>query len=122
MRFIGNIIWLLFGGLMLFFEYLLNAILFCVTIIGIPFGLQLFKLALLSLWPFGKSIYTQPTNVGCLWTIMNIIWFLTGGIWVFLTHLFFGIVLCVTIVGIPWGKQHFKLMGLALAPFNKTVV
>jgi uncharacterized membrane protein YccF (DUF307 family) len=119
MRILGNLIWLFFGGLLLFFEYLLNAVLFCLTIIGIPFGMQLFKLAFLSLWPFGKDIRTQPTNSGCLWTVMNLVWLVTGGIWIALTHLFFGILLSITIIGIPWGKQHFKLMELAFAPFNK---
>lgn len=122
MRFLGNIIWLVFGGLVLFFEYLVNALLFCLTIIGIPFGLQLFKLALLSLWPFGASIQDKPTSAGCLWTIMNILWFFTGGIWIALTHLLFGLLLCITVLGIPWGKQHFKLMRLAFTPFNKAIL
>ena len=118
---LGNIIWLIFGGFLLFIEYLLTGLLFCLTIIGIPFGLQLFKLAFLSLWPFGKEVIQEAPSTGCLLTLMNILWIVTGGIWVALTHLFFGALLCLTIIGIPWGKQHFKLMELAFTPFGKSL-
>ena len=79
-------------------------------------------MATLALWPFGKKVVSTPDSGSCLSTIMNIIWIFVGGIWICLTHLIFGAVLCVTIIGIPFGLQHFKLAGLALTPFGKNIV
>jgi uncharacterized membrane protein YccF (DUF307 family) len=121
MNLIGNIIWLLFGGIAIFFEYLIAGVVMCLTIIGIPWGLQCFKLAFLSLIPFGKKIRITDGNPGCLSTLMNIIWFFIGGIWIALTHLGFGVLLAITIIGLPFAKQHFKLMSLALTPFGREV-
>ena len=117
-----NILWLLLGGIFTAVEYIASSLAMMVTIIGIPFGLQTLKLSLLALCPFGKRIETTPEAGGCLSIIMNIIWILIGGIWIILTHLLFGIVLCITIIGIPFGRQHFKLAGLALSPFGKHIV
>ena len=117
-----NILWLLLGGIFTAEEYIASSLAMMVTIIGIPFGLQTLKLSLLGLCPFGKRIETTPEAGGCLSIIMNIIWILIGGIWISLTHLLFGIVLCITIIGIPFGRQHFKLAGLALSPFGKHIV
>jgi uncharacterized membrane protein YccF (DUF307 family) len=122
MKILGNIIWLLFGGIFIFIEYLISGLLLCITIIGIPFGLQVFKLAFVALWPFGKKIENNPSSNGCLNTIMNIIWLLIGGIWIALSHCIVGLLLGITIIGIPFAMQHFKLAGLALTPFGKTVV
>jgi len=122
MNILGNLIWLVFGGLITAIEYLISSILLCITIIGIPFGLQTLKLAQLTLWPFGKEIRQKKNAVGCLSTLMNLIWLLCGGIWICLTHLCFGIILCITIIGIPFGIQHFKLAALALTPFGREVV
>jgi uncharacterized membrane protein YccF (DUF307 family) len=119
---LGNLIWLIFGGFLVFLEYMVAGFLLCITIIGIPFGIQAFKLAFLALWPFGKSIGMQSYAPGCLSTLMNLIWLVIGGIWIALTHLLFGLLLSITIIGFPWGKQHFKLMSLALTPFGRTVV
>ncbi len=121
MRILGNMIWLIFGGLFTSIEYLCASILLFATIIGIPFGLQTVKLALLELWPFGAEIRTRENQPGCLSTMMNLIWFFIGGLWIFLTHAFFGILLFITIIGIPFAKQHFKLAGLALTPFGREV-
>lgn len=121
MKTLGNIIWLVFGGILVFIEYLVSSLLLCVTIIGIPFGLQTLKLALLALWPFGQEVIDNGNSSGCLSVIMNVIWIFIGGIWICLTHLFFGVLLCITIVGIPFGRQHFKMAALALAPFGKTI-
>jgi len=118
---LGNLIWLVFGGFLVFIEYMVAGFLLCLTIIGIPFGIQSFKLAFLALWPFGKTIALTPGNPGCLSTIMNLIWLLIGGIWIALTHLIFGILLGITIIGIPWAKQHFKLVSLALTPFGREI-
>ena len=121
MKTLGNIIWLIFGGILVFIEYLVSSLLLCVTIIGIPFGLQTLKLALLALWPFGQEVIDNGNSGGCLSVIMNGIWICVGGIWICLTHLFFGVLLCITIVGIPFGRQHFKMAALSLAPFGKTI-
>lgn len=119
---LGNLIWLIFGGFLVFIEYMVAGFLLCITIIGIPFGIQAFKLAWLALWPFGKTIGMKSYAPGCLSTIMNLIWLLIGGIWIALTHLVFGLLLGITIIGIPWAKQHFKLVSLALTPFGREVI
>ena len=121
MKLLGNIIWLLFGGFEVFIEYLVASLAMMITIIGIPFGLQSLKLALLALWPFGKRVVRKPTS-GCLNALMNIIWFFVGGIWIAMTHVFFGLLLCITIIGIPFGKQHFKLAHIALTPFGRRII
>lgn len=122
MKTLGNIIWLLFGGIVTCVEYLVASIGLMITIIGIPFGLQTLKMAGLALWPFGKEIQDTGSSGGCLSVVMNIIWIFMGGIWICLSHLGFGLLFCITIVGIPFGIQHFKLAGLALAPFGKKIV
>lgn len=121
MKLLGNIIWLIFGGLVTSVEYLISSLLLMVTIIGIPFGLQTMKLALLALWPFGSRVTDNGNAGGCLCIIMNILWIILGGFWICLTHLGFGLLLCITIIGIPWGRQHFKMAGLALTPFGKNI-
>lgn len=122
MKTIGNIIWVVFGGLLISVEYLIASITLFVTIIGIPFGIQTLKLAMLALWPFGKEIRNTQANTGCLSTLMNLIWIFIGGIWISLTHVLFGLLFAITIIGIPFAKQHFKLAGLALTPFGKEIV
>jgi len=121
MKLIGNLIWLLFGGIFIFLEYLVSGFVLCLTIIGIPFGIQVFKLAFVALWPFGTRIETTEGASGCLSILMNIIWLLCGGIWIALSHLVFGILFAITIIGIPFAGQHLKLAGLALAPFGKEI-
>lgn len=118
----GNIIWILFGGLELAIAYFIGGFILCCTIIGIPFGLQAFKIGVFAFLPFGQTYqYTNRTS-GCLSTIMNIIWVLIFGLIIAFMHLICGIFLCVTILGIPLGIQHFKLMGLAVAPFGAEIV
>lgn len=122
MRFLGNLLWLLFGGIITAVEYFVASLLLIITIIGIPFGIQTMKLGLLALWPFGSEVRESSSGGGCLSTVMNIIWILVGGIWISLTHLLFGILLAITIIGLPFAFQHFKLAGLALTPFGKEIV
>lgn len=122
MKFIGNIIWVVFGGLIISIEYLLASIPFFISIIGIPFGIQSLKLASVALCPFGKKIEKIETSTGCLSTFMNILWFFIGGVWICLTHFGFGLLFYITIIGIPFGSQHMKLARLALTPFGRTVV
>lgn len=116
-----NILWVVFGGLMIAIEYAISSILMMVTIIGIPFGLQTMKLAAVAIWPFGTNIVSSGWPSGCLAGIMNVIWWFVGGIPIALTHLVWGIIFSVTIIGLPFGVQHFKLMRLALFPFGKTL-
>lgn len=121
MNILLNIIWVIFGGLMIAIEYAISSVLMMITIIGIPFGLQTMKLAVLALWPFGTYIEKERWPSGCLAGIMNIIWWIVGGFAIALTHLGWGFLFCITIVGIPFGLQHFKLMKLALLPFGRSV-
>lgn len=121
MKFIGNILWLLLGGILISFYYAVMGLLFCITIIGIPFGLQLFKIAGLALWPFGREVTAGPNDSGLLSIIMNIIWIIFGGIEIALLHVWFGVLCCITIIGIPFGLQHFKMTLLALVPFGKQI-
>jgi uncharacterized membrane protein YccF (DUF307 family) len=121
MRLLGNILWLIFGGFVTALEYFTASIALLITIIGIPFAYQTFKIGLLQLWPFGATIHAPKEGVGALSTIMNILWFFIGGIWICLTHLLFGVLLAITIIGLPFAKQHFKLAGLALRPFGRDI-
>lgn len=122
MKTLGNVIWVVFGGFVIAIEYVVGSIALMVTIIGIPFGIQSLKLAELALWPFGKRIKHKESTTGCISFLMNIIWFLVGGLPIILTHLLFGVLFYITIIGIPFGHQHFKLMRLALSPFGKEIV
>lgn len=121
MYLIGNIIWLIFGGFVVALEYFIAGFVLCCTIIGIPFGIQCFKIGILTLMPFGREVREVPGQTGCLSTIFNLIWIFIGGIWIALTHLIFGILLAITIIGLPFAKQHFKLMSLSFTPFGKDI-
>ncbi|MBQ8499805.1 MAG: YccF domain-containing protein [Bacteroidales bacterium] len=121
MKFLGNILWLIMGGLVVSLYYALMGVLFCITVIGIPFGLQLIKMAGLALWPFGRDVHSDSNDGGCLSIIMNVIWIIFGGIEIALLHVGFGIICCLTIVGIPFGMQHFKMAILAFIPFGKKI-
>ena len=115
---LGNILWFFCGVLLGGLSWFLAGVLWCITIIGIPVGMQCFKFAGLSFFPFGKEV---DFGGGTVSLILNIIWLLTTGIPLALEHLACGIVLCITIIGIPFGMQHFKLMKLALMPFGATI-
>ncbi|NLV18966.1 MAG: YccF domain-containing protein [Bacteroidetes bacterium] len=122
MKIIGNLIWLLLGGIIIAIEYLIGSIALMITIIGIPFGLQTLKMASLAVWPFGRDSRVHSRSSGCLYILMNVIWLIFGGIWIALTHALLGLVLCITIIGIPFGLQHFKLTSLGLTPFGRDIV
>lgn len=122
MKFIGNILWLILGGLLVAIYYWFIGLLICITIIGIPFGVQLIKIGNFALWPFGHEIQSGPNDSGCLSILMNVIWILVGGIEIAVLHLGFGLICCITIVGIPFGIQHFKMALLALMPFGKQII
>jgi uncharacterized membrane protein YccF (DUF307 family) len=122
MKILGNFIWLIFGGIIIAIEYFIGSLILMITIIGIPFGLQTLKMASLSIWPFGRTSKVESRASGCLYLFMNILWLLCGGIWIAITHAFFGVLLCITIIGIPFGKQHFKLTEVAINPFGRDIV
>ena len=121
MRIIGNLLWWLFGGLEAAIGYFTGSLALACTIIGIPFAIQTFKIGLLCLWPFGSTVRESNSPTGCIRIPLNLLWLIFGGLWACLMHLFFGFLLCITIIGIPWGKQHFKMAALSLAPFGKDV-
>lgn len=122
MRIIGNILWLVFGGLWLALGYGLAGLALCFTIIGIPFGVQAFKLAGFTLLPFGRTVVDAPEGGGCLSVVFNVLWLVLFGWELFVGHLVSGLALCLTVIGIPFGIQAFKLSVLALWPFGRMVV
>ncbi|MBE7078109.1 MAG: YccF domain-containing protein [Clostridiales bacterium] len=117
MKFIGNVLWFIFTGLFSSLCWLILGIIWCITIIGIPFGKQCFKMSKLSLFPFGKTVDSDFGKH----PIANIIWVVFGGFGLALGYLIVGIIWCITIIGIPFGKQCFKLAKLALMPFGAEV-
>jgi uncharacterized membrane protein YccF (DUF307 family) len=118
-----NLLWIfLGGGIILFLEYIISGFLLCITIIGIPFGLQCFKLAIFVLAPFGAKTIDTSEAGGCFAVVFNILWLFLGGIWIALTHLLLALIFAITIVGIPFAAQHIKLAGFALTPFGKQVI
>lgn len=122
MKILGNIIWLIFGGIIIAVEYFIGSLILMLTIVGIPFGLQTLKMASLSIWPFGRTSRVTSQASGCLNIIMNVLWLLCGGIWIAITHAFFGVILYITIIGIPFGNQHFKLTEVAINPFGRRIM
>jgi len=117
--FLGNIIWLLFGGIISAIAWFLSGLLLCVTIIGIPFGVQCMKIAGFVLWPFGRNI--DIGNFGFGGFLFNIIWIIFFGWELAIAHLTTGLFFCITIIGIPFGLQHFKLAMLGLMPFGAKI-
>ncbi len=121
MNILLNIIWLVFGGFIIVLGYLLGAILLCITIIGIPFALQCFKLAGLALAPFGRDVREKEPPGGALSVIMNILWIILPGVELAVLHLFLALVFAITVVGLPIAAQHLKMTRLALIPFGYEV-
>lgn len=119
MRLIGNIIWLIFGGLFLAIGWAIIGLVLCITVIGIPLGVQAFKMAQLTLTPFGKEI-VYGGGLGS--TLLNIVWLLLAGLWMAIGYVIAGLANCITIIGIPFGLQSFKMAKLALMPFGATVM
>lgn len=122
MNILGNLIWLIFGGLIASFGYFIGGIILCITVVGIPFGIQCFKLAGMVLFPFGKRVVNTTAASGCLALFANIIWILCGGLVTAINHLFWAVLLAITVIGIPFAKQHLKLLELSLMPFGKQIV
>lgn len=119
MRFIGNIIWLVFGGILGAVAWLAAGLLLCITVIGIPFGIQCFKIAGFVLWPFGREV--EVGRFGACGLLLNIIWIVILGWELAVFHFAVGVVFCLTVIGIPFGLQHFKLSMLGLVPFGARI-
>ena len=119
MRFLGNIIWLICGGVIGCVLWFLAGVLLALTIVGMPFAVQCFKISGFVLWPFGRTVNTG--NFGLMGLLGNILWIVIFGIELCIIHLIMGLILCLTIIGIPFGKQHFKLAKLSLVPFGSQI-
>ena len=119
MRFLGNLLWLILGGFIAGLSWILTGILLCITVVGIPLGVQCFKFAKLAFCPFGKEVIYGGGAVSLL---ANILWLLFIGLWMAIASAAAGLVLYITIIGIPFGKQYFKLARLWLMPFGASVV
>ena len=122
MNAIGNLLWIILGGFLIFLLYLFGSFILIITIVGIPFGIQTLKLAVLSLMPFGKDVKQGERAGGCLYLIMNIIWLLFAGIEIAIVHAILALLFAITIIGIPFAAQHLKLASLALVPFGNDIV
>lgn len=119
MRTIGNILWFIFGGLLSWAGWIISGVIWCITIVGIPVGVQCFKFAKISLFPFGKDI---QFGGGAVSLLVNIIWIIIFGLPMAIGNALFGLIWCITIVGIPFGKQFFKIAKLSLMPFGAEIV
>ena len=117
-----NILWLVLSGFWLALAYLFSGLLMCIFVITIPFGIQSFKLAGFALWPFGRAVVKRPDRNHSLSFIGNVIWFVFAGFGLALTHAVTGVLLCMTVIGVPLGIANFKMIPLALFPFGKDVV
>ncbi len=121
MRLILNIIWLVFAGFWLAVGYAIAGLVMCILIITIPFGIQVFKLAAFALWPFGRTAVRRP-GAGAGSLIGNVIWIVLAGWWLALEHLVTGVLLAVTIIGLPLAAANFKMIPISLAPFGREIV
>jgi uncharacterized membrane protein YccF (DUF307 family) len=119
MSLLGNIIWLIFGGFLAGLGYILGGLLLCLTIIGIPFGLQAIKLGTATMTPFGREIVEDENPNGVLNIILNVLWMIFVGWEIALAHLVHAAILAITIIGLPFAKQHVKLIVVALFPFGR---
>lgn len=121
MTLLGNIIFFVFGGFVIFLGYVLGGIILCLTIVGIPFGFQCFKLAGGVLAPFGRDVFQTDPPGGALSLILNIIWIILPGLELAIMHLILAVLFALTIVGIPLASQHMKLVKVALLPFGHVI-
>ncbi|MDX6355053.1 MAG: hypothetical protein QOF98_1956 [Streptomyces sp.] len=121
MKTILNVIWLVLCGLWMFLGYVLAGVLLCITIIGIPFGIAAFRIGLYALWPFGYTA-VERRDAGPASCVGNVLWLILAGWWLALGHIITGVLLCITIIGIPFGLANFKLISLSLMPLGKEIV
>ena len=118
----GNVIWLIFGGLIAALGYIFGGLLLCLTVIGIPFGVQSMKIGVATLAPFGKEVVEMNQANSTLRIIFNLLWLILFGWEIALAHLISALILTITVLGIPFAKQHVKLIPLSLFPFGRTLV
>jgi len=121
MRLLLNVIWLVFGGLVMAFGYAVVALVMFILIITIPFGVASARIALFCLWPFGRTIVRRP-DAGAGSTIGNVIWFVLAGWWLAIGHVITGVLMCITVIGIPLGLANFKLIPVSLTPFGRDII
>src|ERR1700689_1749980 len=121
MRTLLNLLRLAFSGVWLAIGYVLAGVLLCLLIITIPFGVACFRLAAFVLWPFGRAVVRRP-EAGAPSAVANILWFVLAGLWMALAHVVLGVLLCLTIIGIPLGLGNFKLAAVTFAPLGKEIV
>jgi uncharacterized membrane protein YccF (DUF307 family) len=120
-RLVLNVLWLVLCGFWMCLAYLVAGALWCITIIGIPFGIASFRIGLFALWPFGRTVVRKPT-AGVFSSLGNILWFVFSGIWLAIGHAVTGVLLCLTIIGIPLGLANFKLIPVSLLPLGRDIV
>jgi uncharacterized membrane protein YccF (DUF307 family) len=122
-RFLGNLIWLVFGGLVLALGYAIAAVVMCILIVTIPFGVASFRLAGYALWPFGRTIVEgEKGSTRGVRLLGNVIWIVLAGFWIAIGHLISAVLCAITIIGIPFAIAHFRLAGLALLPLGRRIV
>lgn len=121
MRVLLNIIWLVLCGFWMFLAYAIAGVVACILIVTIPFGIASFRIAVFALWPFGRTIVNDP-DAGTPSVVGNVIWFIFAGLWLAIGHLISGILLMITIIGIPLALADFKLIPITLAPLGKRIV
>jgi uncharacterized membrane protein YccF (DUF307 family) len=120
-RVLLNVVWLIFGGLVLVIGYLVAGLLCCLLIVTIPFGIAAFRIGFFALWPFGRMVVDAP-SAGVGSAVGNVIWLVLAGVWIAIGHLVAGALLCVSVIGIPLGLAHFKLIPVSLMPLGKQIV
>jgi uncharacterized membrane protein YccF (DUF307 family) len=116
-----NVIWLIFGGLVVTLGWLLVGVICCVLVVTIPFGLAAFRIAGFTVWPFGRQVIPRE-SAGVPSLIGNILWLIVAGVWLTIGHAVVGAVLCLSIIGIPLGLGHFKLIPVSLFPLGTVIV
>ena len=121
MRLVLNVLWLVLSGFWMFIAYIVVGVLWCITVIGIPFGVASFRIGVFALWPFGRTIVKKP-SAGVGSGIGNVFWFVLSGVWLAIGHAVTGALLCITIIGIPLGLANFKLIPISLLPLGKDIV
>ena len=119
---LGNVVWLVFGGLIAALGYIIGGLLLCITVVGIPFGLQSMKIGVATLTPFGKEVVEVKQANSMLRILFNLLWLVLFGWEIALAHLLSALILAVTILGIPFAKQHVKLIPLSLFPFGRNLL
>jgi len=121
MKTLLNIIWLVLSGFWLFLGYVLAGVVMCILIVTIPLGIASFRIARYALWPFGREVVTKPTSG--VWSFLgNVVWIILAGWWLALVHVVTGVLLCITIIGIPLGIANFKMVPISLLPLGKEIV